>query len=110
MGDADRLQALGNKITECLSQINPGVPIPGVVMVVGSELQAELHPTLYGVEYVIRISVMDAGAKAKAAKARLDKLRRDPAWIDKALEKGTSENIELADLQRIIALGRVARR
>ena len=64
----------------------------------------ELRPLIEGVEYDIRIRA--AAMTAEEARVQFDELKQNSDWVAKALEPGTDEATQFANLQRFIARGR----
>ena len=106
MDETERLLAIGKLVAERLSTgSSPSLPAQTLVIPHGSGrgMYVELRPFIEGVEYEIRIRT--AGMTAEEAKAQFDELKQNSDWVAKALEPGTDEAIQFANLQRFMARG-----
>jgi hypothetical protein len=106
MSEAKRQQllGLGDSIARYIVDLHPGAQFTHGFK---DPLMYELLPTIDGVEYKIRISVITDREKGEVAKARYDKLRQDLEWGKKAIEKGSPENMEWKQLTEAMARGGV---
>ena len=111
MDETERLLAIGKLVADCLSASSrPSLPaqmFPVIPHGSGRGMYVELRPFIEGVAYEIRIRT--AGMTAEEAKAQFDELKQNSDWVAKALEPGTDEAIQFANLQRFMARGRGAR-
>jgi hypothetical protein len=107
MDETERLLAMGRLVAESLST-TPFLPaqIPVIPHGSGRGMYVELRPLIEGVEYEIRIRA--AGMTAEEAKVQFDELKQNSDWVAKALEPGTDEATQFANLQRFMARGHSA--
>jgi len=107
MDETERLLAIGRLIAESLSTtLSLPAQIPVIPHGSGRGMYVELRPLIEAVEYEIRIRA--AGMTAEEAKAQFDELKQNSDWVAKALEPGTDEATQFANLQRFMARGRSA--
>ena len=109
MDETADLLAIGKLIAECLStnsRSSLSAQIPVTPHGSGRGMYVELRPLVEGVEYEIRIRA--AAMTAEEAKAQFDELKQNSDWVAKALETGTDEAMQFANLQRFMARARSA--